>query len=372
MKKSLLLALPILSISMLQTAAAESSVTMYGILDTGYAFTEYQYNHDGMDARSTRSGLHDGFLNSNRWGMKGSEDLGGGLRAIFNLESKFKISNGTSKGAFTRKAFVGLSSDSWGTFTMGRQKSISDDFNGANTVKSLGKTSRAFGGAGFSADNMFKYVSPSFSGLQAGFGYATNGLIERFDDVNYDQDRNNLISAGLLYKSGPWRLSGTYDRQSGKDGKNLGYIVHNWMLAASYDFEIFKLSLAYGQDRNGKLNKPADIDNKTIDGANISGLGDYNNEGFKSNNYMVGINAPLIGGILGLSWTHTNSNLDDVYADLKGKKLDTKAQNIYAANYRYPLSKRTTIVAYGAYGTGLAYLDGYTVREIGLGLNHKF
>lgn len=84
---------------------------------------------------------------------------------------------------------------------------------------------------------------------------------------------------------------------------------------------------------------------------------------------MAGINAPLGSGILGLSWTHTNSNLDDIY---DGNNASFKSQNIYAANYRYPLSKRTTLVAYGAYGNGLAYINGLTVKELGLGLNHKF
>lgn len=185
--------------------------------------------------------------------MQGSEDLGNGLKAVFTLESKFKISDGSSKGGFNRKSFVGLASDNWGTFTMGRQKSISDDFNGANTVKILGKTSRAFGGAGVTVDNMFKYVSPSFAGLQVGVSYAANGAIIRTDGAGKNTDRTNFLSTGLLYKSGPIRLSGSYDRQSGKGDQNVGYAVQNWMLAASYDFQAVKLSLAYGQDKNGKL-----------------------------------------------------------------------------------------------------------------------
>lgn len=378
MKKSLVIALPVLSFALLHTASAESSVTMYGILDAGYGYSQYKYDHNGTHARSTSSGLYQGFLNSNRWGMKGSEDLGNGLRAVFTLESKFKIGDGSGKGGFNRKAFVGLSSNDWGTFTMGRQKSISDDFNGANTVKSLGKTSRAFGGSGVTVDNMFKYVSPSFGGLQAGISYAANGSIIRNSDEAENSDRSNFLSVGLLYKSGPLRLSGSYDRQSGAEDKSpagekiyrsTDYAVQNWMLAASYDFEIVKLSLAYGQDKNGKLNKPGDVDKKIFNGAKIPAFGDYNNRGFKSHNYMAGINAPLGAGILGVSWTHTSSNLDDIYDN---DDASFKSQNIYAANYRYPLSKRTTLVAYGAYGTGIAYLDGFKVKEIGLGLNHKF
>src|SRR5690606_34585166 len=105
----------------------------YGILDTGYGFQRLKYDHDGADKTSRSSGLASGIVNGNRCGLKGSEDLGDGLRAIFQLENGFDLGSGQASGqsniakdtdssvGFNRQAFVGLSSDSWGTFTMGRQ-----------------------------------------------------------------------------------------------------------------------------------------------------------------------------------------------------------------------------------------------------------
>src|SRR5699024_8531519 len=105
----------------------------------------------------------------------------------------------------------------------------------------------------------------------------------------------------------------------------------------------------------------------------IAGLGDYNNDGFKSRNYLVSVSVPLAQGEFGLAWTRSSSNLGDIYAhNHPGQHLNTKTQSIYAAMYTHKLSKRTTLYAYGSYGTGLAYLDQLKGGQAGFGLNHKF
>ena len=96
-------------------AHAQSSVTLYGVADAGLLYTN-NVKGDHVYQLST--------ANSSRWGLRGSEDLGGGLSAIFTLENGYTIgTGGMSQGGllFGRKAFVGLSSKTYGTWTAGRQ-----------------------------------------------------------------------------------------------------------------------------------------------------------------------------------------------------------------------------------------------------------
>src|SRR3546814_1178975 len=113
MKKTLLAAALIVGFA--GVAQAETSVTMYGILDTGYGYQNLKYDGDafaGEDITAKSSGLRSGVVNGNRWGVRGSEDLGDGLRAIFTLEAGFDIGTGNSpqgdSALFGRQAYVGM------------------------------------------------------------------------------------------------------------------------------------------------------------------------------------------------------------------------------------------------------------------------
>jgi len=98
-------------------ASAQTSVTLYGVIDEGINYT----NNVG---RGHVYELASGDAQGSRWGLKGAEELGGGLKAIFQLENGFDVSSGRfNQGGrmFGRQAFVGLSADSYGTLTFGRQ-----------------------------------------------------------------------------------------------------------------------------------------------------------------------------------------------------------------------------------------------------------
>jgi len=360
-------------------AYAQSSVVLYGIVDSGYGYEQFRHQDSNRSVKATRSGLNDGYLKSNRWGLKGSEDLGRGLHAIFHLEQGFTLNTGTQKDnyAFSRKAILGLQSDTWGTLTAGRQKTLGDDFLSINTTKGMGKSKRAFGASGVRVDKLVKYITPNWNGLNAGVGYATNGNVVRDKTTGFDRpvDRDYLATAGLRYAKGPLTLAGVYDWQHANksDGHRQRYTVRNWALAASYKFDKFKLNLAYGQDHHGKLKSPGYIGSSTFGSYTINGLGDYNSQGFKSRNTMVSVSVPVALGELGVSWTRSSSNLGDVYANNNpGQRLATQTQNIYAAMYTYKLSTRTTLYGYGSYGTGLAYIDKLKGGQAGFGLNHRF
>jgi len=103
----------------MSSAFAQSSVTLYGIVDEAI---RYQTNAGpgGKDQVSITSGPE----THSRWGLKGSEDLGGGWSAVFHLENGFEAFNGqlhVPDTLFSRQAYVGPSNDKWGALTFGRQ-----------------------------------------------------------------------------------------------------------------------------------------------------------------------------------------------------------------------------------------------------------
>lgn len=370
MKKTLLAAALLAGFATAGVAQAETSVTLYGIVDTGYGYQHYKYDGGGADFTSNTSGLRSGTVNGNRFGLKGSEDLGDGLRAIFQLEQGFDLGtgNGSSDRQFHRQAYVGLSSDSWGTFTMGRQYSAGVEVgnlvvNGWN----MGDVDKVFGGYGYGnrIDNSFKYVTPDLSGfkLYALYGSEGDDTIERIDDRGFagSAERTSRVSLGLTYVNGPISLGASYDRR-GETG--VEDAITNWTVNGAYDFEVVKLSLAYGQDRHGKLGwagSSSSLAGLVSSALNASG-------DFKSNNYHVGLSAPIGGGTLYAGWNYSTSNLDD------GDKWGDVADNIstYQVNYFYPLSKRTGVYVYGSYADNIGYIKDLTGTEAGIGLNHKF
>ncbi|WP_103035577.1 porin [Castellaniella caeni] len=393
MKKTLLAAALLAGFATAGVAQAETSVTLYGILDTGYGYNQVKFNDHGYDLKSTNSGMQGGIFNGSRFGLRGSEDLGNGTRAIFTLEQGITLGDGTSTSTkqFHRQAWVGLASDDWGTFTMGRQYNmgavmIYEQFNVGHT---MGDMDSAFGAVGYAnrMDNSFRYVTPNFSGFQAGVAYANGKTDVTRDDNNVDSafntDRTNWVSAGFKYANGPIAFGASYDRQTQNydDGVSKGHnkpdALTSWNIGASYDFEVVKLALAFGQDRHGKMGF-AGAGMANTGAAVYKALGSSGNaySDFKSNNYYVGLSAPLAGGTAGVTWTHSKSNLDEydqwTLADGTKGAFPDKAQDIYQINYQYPLSKRTSVYAYGSYGTGMYYLDNAKAKEVGIGLNHKF
>ncbi|MFM0738751.1 porin [Paraburkholderia xenovorans] len=205
MKKTLVAFLALSAVG--GVAHAQSSVTLYGIVDTGLLFNN---NVKNAHLYALSQGT------SSRFGLKGSEDLGGGLSAIFTLENGFTTGTGSlSQGGllFGRKAFVGLSSKQFGTVTAGRQYSVSNDLtssfaSGADWAASgLGYGTRAADvdnvDTSNRVQNSIKYLSPNYRGLQAGVMYSLGG-------VAGNTTQNEVIDAALSYTNGPLALGAGY------------------------------------------------------------------------------------------------------------------------------------------------------------------
>jgi predicted porin len=186
-------------------ALAQTSVTLYGVLDEGINYT----NNVG---RGHVYELASGYAQGSRWGLKGAEELGGGLKAIFQLENGFDVSSGRlNQGGrmFGRQAFVGLSAERYGTLTFGRQYDSVVDY--------LAQTTANGNWAGllfshpydndntdnsFRLDNSIKYTSPSLSGFQFG------GVYSFSNDTNFANNR--AYSFGGQYSYGGLLVAAAY------------------------------------------------------------------------------------------------------------------------------------------------------------------
>ena len=219
MFKKSLIAVAVLGATAFSVQAAD--VTMYGKVDTGL---RYQTNEitDGGQAQVDEDtfSMENGLNSASRFGVKGSEDLGNGMKVSFQLENGFKADSGefkTSGKLFDRQATVALSSD-FGTLTMGRVGGIgsgagfdlvygyADAFDGgSDSVLGLAKSDRY--------DNMITYQTPKFAGMQATVQYS-------FNESSTDKDRegssavNRYASAGLTGNFGALNTVLAYEFQN--------------------------------------------------------------------------------------------------------------------------------------------------------------
>jgi predicted porin len=180
-------------------AHAQNSVTLYGIIDTGFTYT---HNSGGS---ASQFGLSSGNESGSRWGLKGSEDLGGGLKTIFQLENGFNSTTGKlGQGGreFGRQAFVGLSGTSWGTVTLGRQYDpVVDLVQPVQGDTSPGDVDDADNSLRF--NNAVKWASPTWGGVTAEAMYAAGGVAGSISN-------GQTYSAALAYNSGPLALAAGY------------------------------------------------------------------------------------------------------------------------------------------------------------------
>lgn len=238
------LCLSALSVSLSPAYAKDAStVQLYGLMDIGV-----QHISNGPKGNS-RSGISAGNMNGSRWGMKGTDDLGGGLSSVFVLESGFEPNTGKSAQGgrlFGRQAYVGLADKAWGQFSLGRHNTLMIDWlSKYNPFENAG-----FGGkridAAFSdrMDNSAKYVG-KFGPVSVGAYYSFGWNNEQSWT---DKNTGRMIGGGLRYKSGPFDAALLYHGKRA-DAPKAGANSHNGedraLLGLSYDFEAFKVYAGY-------------------------------------------------------------------------------------------------------------------------------
>lgn len=343
MKKSLI-ALAVLAAS--GAAMAQSSVTLYGIAD---AFVGSSKTEVGNAPSQRQTTLSTSGVNGSRWGLKGSEDLGGGMKAIFTLESGFNLDTGAQKtpgSLFDRQAYVGLQSG-FGTVSVGRQYSAYDNLHGATNHNYDAFTFNAASGpnGGVAANGMqdytsrvsnsVAYASPSFSGFSGAVVY---GLGENKNTAaNVNGDATDNASFHIKYANGPILVGYAYQQEKlaavgGVQDKNKYNLV-----GGSYDFGMAKVTGSYNTAKN-----------------NI----------FKDKEGQVGVSVPF--GAAAVSVGYVRSKSEGLGVERTGKG--------YSILGTYAVSKRTGLYA-GAQNTKAYVLNSAAETETttyGLGVRHSF
>ncbi|CAB3810523.1 porin [Paraburkholderia fynbosensis] len=197
--------------AVVSVAHAQSSVTLYGVLDESVQFTNSGKSPNGKAGPVW--GLGNSANNTTVWGIKGSEDLGGGMHAIFDLESGFNLGNGASTNSgdmFSRQSWVGVKDDRWGTLTLGKQYSPVTNYLcpvsayctfGGNTSAHVYDNDTV--GGSYTVSNSVTYESPVIAGWHFGSMYAFSNAAGQFQN-------NRLVSAGTAYDYGPFHFAAAY------------------------------------------------------------------------------------------------------------------------------------------------------------------
>ncbi len=363
------------SAALLAGSAFAANVTLYGRADTGLAYTQSRakvVTSSGTATTTTKSfSMDSGNSTGSRWGLKGTEELGNGLKVGFVLESGF--GSDTGKGddkLFNREATLWLSG-SFGTVYAGRMGTLIGD---AGSTGWWGAMASPFGSgwgeiAGHQAvmntyasrvDNAIAYFSPRFAGLQFSAQYAMGDdgsenkpSTDRYAAIGADYQMGNL-EVGLLVD---------YVNRNSSGGVEVddGWTVN---LAANYDFGVLKAFAAaqYMKDVNY-------FGGRTIV---LDGNDDYiRQNAFKGFGVNLGVDVPVAGGSLMASAGYGKADGDNAGT----KVADMKAYTALVG-YSYPFSKRTSVYA----GAGLTKLEGdfsakdekYTTFQAMCGLVHKF
>ena len=333
MKKSLI-ALAVLAAA--GAASAQSSVQLYGTADVWFGSVK----NLGQKAQTV---LEDGGVDDSRFGLKGSEDLGGGLKAIFTLEQGFKLDTGAlpkdaagkDQTGFNREASVGLEGK-FGTVKLGKQYNAFDDVSGAAATVfdgALTPMNNVFESGAFATNdnNTVKYLSPTFSGFSGSVSYSFG------EDKGPGVDAQNNYALAGQYANGPFAAG-------------IGYAVKD--LGAA------------GEDKATRLNGSYNLGVATLKAS--YGLVDFANNN-EVNEYEIGVDYPVASNLV-LSAGYAFSKKENG----AGAKLsETNGFGLAAA---YLLSKRTTAYVGATQATteNAAGVDTAKKTVYAVGVKHNF
>lgn len=355
MKKSLL-AFALLGV-FAGIASAQTNVTIYGVADAGI-----RYRDNDASTNNTTWGLDSGLQSGSRLGFRGTEDLGGGLSAIFTLEGGFNIDDGsfgqgitasaTTPGMtrlFGRQVFAGLSGG-FGAVKLGRQYA---PIRGAlESVDPFGfglagNAANVFNVHGERTDNTINYSTPNFSGF-------TGQLAYTFGEITGDNSAGRHFGLSAAYANGPINVVLAHHDQHVLGGGTATVFPatpaggqKTTMLGGTYDFGVAKLHAAYSHSR----------------GENAAGVTNLDRD-----DAMIGVSAPVGSGTILASYIHRS---DDIGADRDANQI--------ALGYVHNLSKRTNL--YTSYARtrndAAASLNGAAAAgrdpsTFNVGIRHRF
>jgi len=403
LQRSMRVAMVFLGLFGAGAAAQQNGVTLYGIIDIGI-----QFNNVRQDAFSgslpqrainqSSLGIANGVQSGSRFGLRGNEDLGGGLGVNFVLENGFNSADGTlGQGGrlFGRQSTLGMTLRDVGRLDIGRQMNLA-----SNYFLSIDPFQEGFGqaniGSSFGSTNTTRYsnmlllqVTP-VSGLTLGAGYSfSTGLSAIYageqgcistlscpsisSGYNFIANQNmRAITLGAQFNRGPLDLVLTYDKLYGDTSLQASSASPSfWVLGGAYDFKVLKLSLAAGQAIDGFANGQPQGSGATAGSVLIStswtpGAALFL-PGVRANSYFVGVTAPLSSQFTLLaSWQMMQPQ------GIMTRDPQFNTQQIFSAALTQQLSVRTNLYTYASYGQNFAMIDSAETFVFGVGIRHQF
>lgn len=333
------------------TAFAQSNVTLYGVADAGYVYSQGDNSPTATNVHEDRSlsAVNSGVWSGSRIGFKGEEGLGNGLKAIFTLEYSLNIdtnngigsndnatnpmaskSGGADSSLQSRQTWVGLSSDKWGAATLGRQYAPgyyltrNEPMDGATFSpwqRLSGVNNQTInGGSAARWNNSINYKSPNLGGFSVqsiyGFGEDTSS-----NTLNAGTSDGGAFGLGGNYANGALNLDLVY--QQTKTGPNSVSSADaksrdEWYFGGNYDFKVVKV---FGTYQTMNRNDVAAGSTKKQD----------------SDVWTIGLSATIgANGTVMASYGEAS-----VGNGIVGNK-DSKAKG-YGIAYKHSLSKRTRL-----------------------------
>lgn len=390
----------LLAVAVLGTAAGfacAADVTLYGVADAGLIYTNSKTTHTqaGLETEKEHSfGLDSGVSSGSRFGLKGTEDLGNGLKVGFKLENSFNTDDGTlghNNRLFGREASLTVSGD-FGALSVGRMGGVgsaagtynlftvtADAFDGGNNeINGLINTSRY--------DNMITYQTPKFAGVQATFQYSFKGDNTANDDA---------------------AKKGFYDPSTGREGSAATDRYASMGLTG--DFGALQTVLAYEYLNYASNGLIADVPYHNEDGLNgqIISLGGNYDCGFaktfiaaqyfkdmrdskdavftaastplntfKGYAFALGTIVPVAGGDFTAAYYYRDTDGEKTTKDGVTSKYEEGKYHGLTAKYEYPLSKRTSLYTGAGWSQEKYKSDANTEKETiyqaFAGMTHKF
>jgi len=312
-------------------AASAQNVTVYGVADIWFGQTS------GSAPTQTQTVLESGGVSGSRWGLKGSEDLGGGLKANFLLEKGFTLDDGKETGSgFNRQAYVGFSGG-FGEVKLGNVYTAYDDISGAANAafdSALAPVSGVWLSTGYNSNpNNNIYYTYSAGAFTGALSYAL-GEDKTVASPGNDGSASAVTSLNLQYAVGPVYVGLAYQKEAPQGG---GDSTDFTRLNGTYDLGVAKVLLGYG---------------KMTVGAN------------STTEWELGADVPVSDALTlsgGIARSSDNAALGD--ATRKG----------YGFAAAYSLSKRTTAYAgFQSNTTSAPAVADVDARTVAVGVKHTF
>jgi predicted porin len=330
------------------TASAQSSVTISGILGIGVSSVSGAQQGTSNYPASRELKMAQDSKVPTRLVFRGTEDLGGGLSALFILDKGFNIDDGTETlGGAYRESYVGLRGG-FGTVTLGRQ--FHPLFNVRDDYDPTADSSNLMATAGFRMNNSVMYRTPTAGGFFAKLAYG-------FGEVAGNAAASRALGGYLAYEKGPVSAKLGYNNLNDAQGANS---AKNTLLAGSYNFGVATGFLSYGVNKGAVANGTYSVADNT--------------------DRLFGIRIPFGANTLAASFitkndkTSANADADQIqlyYAYSLSKR--TTLYSIFThinnrANAKYTTAHASAVPTAAQYALGARPAD----RELSAGIRHSF